>query len=321
MTNKDKYRIFAENNPDICLYDRPWFLDAVCKNGSWDVLIYEKNNDIAGFLVYFVKERFGLKYITQPLLTQHNGIWLKYPSGIKGEKKFSFECEAVSYFIGELEKGGFVSYFQCFSPDFTNWMPFYWNGYRQNTDYTFLLSTGNTPYPEICKAYSKTVRYDIRKAEEALNITESDDIDAFYFLHNKTFERQNMTSTVSHEFLKSFDSECVQNKARKLLFADSPDGKHVCAAYLVYDDKCVYYLMSGTDSEYRNMNALSLLIDAGIRFAAETGRDFDFEGSMVEGIADYFRKFGGKLTPYFNITKTYTKNPVLRLLINKKLNH
>jgi len=34
---------------------------------------------------------------------------------------------------------------------------------------------------------------------------------------------------------------------------------------------------------------------------------FDFEGSMIKGIATFFDGFGGELTPYHRLTKTKTK--------------
>lgn len=40
-----------------------------------------------------------------------------------------------------------------------------------------------------------------------------------------------------------------------------------------------------------------------IRYACETGRGFDFEGSMVKEIAEHNRRFGADLTRYYRIPK------------------
>lgn len=39
-----------------------------------------------------------------------------------------------------------------------------------------------------------------------------------------------------------------------------------------------------------------------MRFAQERGLDFDHEGSMIPGVADYNRDFGSIKEPYFVIT-------------------
>ena len=60
MLDKDKYKYFAEKNEDIPIFSRPWWLDAVCDEGHWDVILYEKNNSIRSSFPFFIKKK---KYI------------------------------------------------------------------------------------------------------------------------------------------------------------------------------------------------------------------------------------------------------------------
>ena len=48
MTNKEKYTIFCEQNDFVPIFSQPWWMDAVCIDGYWDVLLYEKNEEILG---------------------------------------------------------------------------------------------------------------------------------------------------------------------------------------------------------------------------------------------------------------------------------
>ena len=34
MNSKERYIEFCKNNPNICIYDQPWWLDAVCGGGT-----------------------------------------------------------------------------------------------------------------------------------------------------------------------------------------------------------------------------------------------------------------------------------------------
>jgi hypothetical protein len=52
---------------------------------------------------------------------------------------------------------------------------------------------------------------------------------------------------------------------------------------------------------------MSLLLWEAINKSAKKAKAFNFEGSMIEPIERYFRAFGGKLTPYFEIKKTSSK--------------
>ena len=46
MTNKERYQQLCDAEPSICVYDQPWWMDAVCGADNWDVLLYEKNGSI-----------------------------------------------------------------------------------------------------------------------------------------------------------------------------------------------------------------------------------------------------------------------------------
>jgi len=46
-----------------------------------------------------------------------------------------------------------------------------------------------------------------------------------------------------------------------------------------------------------------LLIHESIKFASTVSRAFDFEGSMIEGIETFFRRFGCEPAVYYEISK------------------
>lgn len=252
-------------------------------------------------------------------MTQHNGICIYYPNGQKNEKRISYQNEISKLLIKQVEDRGFQYYQQNYAPEFENWLSLYWNGYSQQTRYSYVIPSDELDYEEVTKGYSKVIRYDVKKARESLTIEESDDLECFHKLHTSTFSRQGKRAGCSLSLLRKIDEECRKHDARRLLIAKDEAGRAYSGAYFVMDNRCVYYILSGTDTETRNTNSLSMLIDEGIRFASETGRKFDFEGSMIENINDYFRKFGGKLAPYYNVSKLYSTNPFLRYAVKRRI--
>ena len=147
------------------------------------------------------------------------------------------------------------------------------------------------------------VRTDIKKAKKQVEVSETDDVEKFLALHRLTFSRQNQPLPHSEEMLRRVDAACAENGARKILLATGGDGRPHAAVYLVADSRTAYYLLSGSDAELRNSGAISHLLWEGICWASEQGKQFDFEGSMVEPIERSFRAFGGRQIPYFGIEK------------------
>lgn len=80
------------------------------RGGYWDVVLSEKNEQIVGAQTFFVKSKYGLKYITQPPITQHNGIWIKKSGSSKNEKRLSDEKDIITDLIAKVEEEGFCYY-------------------------------------------------------------------------------------------------------------------------------------------------------------------------------------------------------------------
>jgi hypothetical protein len=63
------------------------------------------------------------------------------------------------------------------------------------------------------------------------------------------------------------------------------------------------YLFSGTDPEYKQSGAASLLVWEGIQRGCKEHKRFDFDGSMIESIEKFFRGFGATPVPYMNVRR------------------
>jgi len=86
---------------------------------------------------YYVTRKYGLKLIQMPPLTQTMGPYIKYPDGQKYDTRLSREREIMNYFIDHLPK--FDGFTVQFSKKITNWLPFYWRGFKQTTRYTYVI--------------------------------------------------------------------------------------------------------------------------------------------------------------------------------------
>ena len=304
MINRERYREFCEQEKNIPIFSKPWWLDSVCGKDNWEVLLYEKGGNIWASMPLFKEKKYMFDIITMPKLTQTMGAYIKYPKGQKYYKKLSWEKELMNYFISNLPK--YDAYNISFSPVIENWLPYYWEGFTQTTRYSYVIN--NTTIEELSKNFETDIRRRRKKADKlGIVVNESDNIKKFYELNKMTFTRQNKTIPYSFEFIKNLYENCKENNSCKIFFAKDIDKNVIASNFLLYDDSTVYYLMGGMDSKYKDMGGMDVIQYESIKFALESGRTFDFEGSMIESIEKYFRSFGAIQQPYFNISKTNSK--------------
>ena len=284
---------------DAPLFFQPWWLEAVSP-GAWDYAVVRRGEEVAAILPYTFKIRLnGLRLIEMPRLTPYLGPRLR-PSNAKYANRLGEEKDLMTELIDALPP--FAAFQQDFHPAITNWLPFHWKGFSQTTRYTYRMDA-TTDLDALWSETRDNVRTDIKKAKKQVEVGETGDVGKFLELHRLTFSRQNKPLPHSEEMLRRMDAACAENGARKILIATGSDGRPHAAVYLVTDSRAVYYLLSGSDAELRNSGAISLVLWEGIRWASEQGKQFDFEGSMVEPIERSFRSFGGRQVPYFSIEK------------------
>lgn len=319
MTNKERYAELCAKEPSICVYDQPWWMDAVCGENNWDVLLYEKNGNILGALTYYVKEKYGLRYITQPPFTQHNGTWIKYTENLSESKRISLEKEVLDGLIEQLEQLPVCYYQQQFSPNLTNWLPFYWQRYSQTTQYTYRLPDIHDP-DALLQNFKSGKQQAIKKASSlGLHLEFDLPADTFYEFHKACLKKQGREISYSRDLLKKLYDAIYSHKSGRSAYVLDAQDNILCAIIIPTDKVWAYHLITALDPDARKTGALDFLVFEMIKYFSDKVTGYDFEGSMMKGVEESYRHFGTVQTPYFSIHKTYTKNPLLRIAIAKKL--
>jgi lipid II:glycine glycyltransferase (peptidoglycan interpeptide bridge formation enzyme) len=288
------------------MFEEPWWLDAVAPD-RWKAIEIEKDGAIVARLPYVVKNRMGLKLITMPKLTPCLGPWLK-ESTAKYTKQLAQQKDLYTALIEQLPTYDFFCL--TFHHSMTNWQPFYWQGFTQTTYYSYAIENLQN-LDLVWNGFKENIRSDIRKAKKQVIVRTDLEIDRFLDLNLLTFARQGKKLPYSRDLVHRLDDACVQNKARRMFFAEDPQGQIHAAIYIIWDRNSAYYLMGGSNPELRTSGATSLLMWEAIQFAATVTKQFDFEGSMIEPIERFFRAFGGRQIPYFKVVKNSPRMQVL----------
>lgn len=302
MTNKERYNLFCKKEKDIPIFSQPWWMDIVCGENNWDVYLYGKENDILASCAYYLKK--DENKITKALLTQNNGLLIKYPVNQKITSKLDFEEKIVNDFCEYLKGLNIKKYEQQYHYNFINWLPFFWQEYKELTRYTYVIEN-TSDLKKVKDNYSSNARKNINKAKKNLKVRETEDIKLFYKVNKMTFDRQNKEIPYTYELFKNLYLACKKRGCCKLLMAIDGDERVHSVAMIVWDEDSVYYLLNGTDPEVKKYQGNALLIDKSIEIASELGKKFDFEGSVIKGIEQSFRQYGGIPKPYFRIYKEF----------------
>ncbi|AEX85653.1 FemAB family [Marinitoga piezophila KA3] len=304
MSNKDLYKNFCEKEP-IPVFSQYWWLDAVCGENNWDVILVEKGGEIWASMPFFKKKKLFFSLLSMPPLTQKLGPYIRYPKNQGYYKKLSWEKEIMNELISKLPK--FDKFYQKWDYKYQNWLPFYWKGFKQTTLYTYVIKKGKS-IDDIYNNFHSSVKRRLKKAEKLnLKVIESDDYKSFYDINKRTFERKNQRIQHSLDLVEKIFFAAKKHNSLKLYFAVDQYDEIYAAGFFVYDKDSVYYLLGGINPEKKDSGAMNLVIYEGIKFAIENNLNFDFEGSMVEPIEKYFRSFGAVQKRYFLIFATNNK--------------
>ncbi len=298
---KEAYHQFCQENETLPIFFQDWYLDAVCRDGDWEVVMVKQAGKIVGVLPYFIKQKGPFKYITMPPLTKMMGPFIL--PAYRSEKSFIKISTAL---IEQLPK--VASHEQLLDYSIDNWLPFYWKGYQQTTRYSYLLAVSNMRqvFDNLSADYKNNK---IKKAQRLVRIVENRSLETLYQVNKMSFDRQKIAVPYDFAFLKQLDTALARHDARTMFFAIDQSEQIHAVAYLIWDKKSAYYLLAGDDPNLRKSGAGILLAWHTIKYTNEVlGLPmFDFQGSMLPSVERVRRQFGAVRQPYFFIKKTNSR--------------
>jgi len=292
--DKNEWDDFVKRSPQGSVFSETWYLDAM--NVKYKILAVYKNERIIAGIVLTKNE---INTWSNPMLVKYLGVLLGNEQKNVSQKVLSQQFKILELLIGELKK--YKSFDYYFHPNFTNWTPFYWNGFAQHTRYTYRIDL-NKEFIEIEKKIHHNIKRNIKNAQKLKVVIKRDiGIDNLLKMVNETFEKQGGNSPYNDKLqiaIKKFfkDGNFVS------FGAYDTRGKIISACGLVYDEKSSYLILNGSTMHDQIRGANALMIFEAIKYFKEKGLEtFDFEGSMLPGVEQFYRRFGGDLVPYYRI--------------------
>ena len=311
MIDKQKYREFCKKEKSLPIFSKDWWLDAVCGEDNWSVVLIENDNgEIIASLPYYKEKEYGFNTIKMPEFTQNFRLLIKYPKGQKYGKRLSYEEKIITEIIERLPK--YDRFNLNFYYSLTNWLPFYWKGFKQTTRYTYVIED-LSDLNKVFNSFSRSKRENIRRAEEIVKVFTDLPAKDFYENHRLTLKKQNNEISYSFSIFENIYNNVYMHDSGKVFYAiDGKNNLHA-ALLIIWDDIQAYGLINTIDPDYRNSGAAALVTKEVIKYISTRTKKFDFEGSMIKGVENSYRQFGTIQKSFFNISKINSK--VLQLAI------
>ena len=268
-----KYDDCIEKALNSRVYAFSWYLDIVADN--WDVLVL---NDYEAVMPLPWRRKYLIKYVYPPCWTQQLGVF----STVK------IESELVKLFLKSIPKKFMKATMQLNS--------------RNNLGFNlkkinYVLSLNNN-YESIRNNFRKDRKDRLKKIKKSNSISlKKTTIEAVIELFINYYDGIKRLPGQDYDKLKLL-VKGLKKKTEVIGVFDDKD-KLISGALFLIDNRRITYLFSASSTEGKKQQSTTAVINYLLEEYSESEYVFDFEGSVIPGIASFFKSFGAEKEIYY----------------------
>ena len=278
-------------------YAYSWYLDVVCP--EWEALVAE---DYTYVMPLPVKQKWGIRYLIHPIWVQQLGIYSA--SNVTAEIFNAFH-RRIPYLMYDFN---------------VNYLNYAVASDKAKSVKTNLIIPHSENIDPIRKQYNSNTRRNIAKASKCgLEIREAfiDEFVTLWQAENQSM-RWDLHATIRplvEAALSYSQFSILSSKAQRPsvlnsqfftphLFGVYCEGRLVASLFGMQTRGRFIYLIPVSNREGKGCCAMFALVDHIIEtICCPQGLTFDCEGSMIEGVARFYRGFGAVEQPYASIAR------------------
>lgn len=256
------------------VYALSWYLDIV--HPEWDALV---ENDYERVMPLTYSKKFGISYMFHPFFVQQLGVFSKSQLSQDDIDRFinaiPQQYRLVRYKLNSYNKVDYESDFIA---------------KHRNVELDLIYD-----YQYLYNNYNNNTKRNLAKAENAgLSITRdiNPEVIINLFRNNKGKNVKHWKDKEYEKLLELINVATSQERCFTLGINDL-NNNTIAGAVFMYSHDRIIFLFSGCDENHKDKHALTMLLDDVIREFSETQYTFDFEGSDNDGLARFYKGFGG----------------------------
>jgi hypothetical protein len=260
------------------IYAYTFYLDAMCTN--WSALVL---NDYKAVMPLPWRRKWGITYVYQPAFIQRLGVF----GSISDEINSSFYKQASKHFP-------FIHYNVSAGVKLSNVVM----RKREN----FFISL-NQEYEKIRSGYSAECITNLNKAIKR-GCSFCNDVAPEKLIKNyqAAYARKNPDlKEADYERLHRLIREAQERNAADVSGIINEKGTVIYSAVIFRDSKRLYYILGAPTEEGRQKRATYFFIDYLLKSNSAKPLLFDFEGSEIPGVANFYKRFGPATELFFEI--------------------
>jgi hypothetical protein len=302
----ERWDAFIRQSPQGSLYALHGYISSL--RSSWQAYVVQKAGRWCAVMPFCLNKKWRFQSMPQPLYTQYWGICFASELADESEREqWNLKRKWTQLILDQWEDIQLVV--QNFSPAFDYPLPFHWAGFSLHTRYTYYLDLKKEP-AQLFAELDPSLRRQIRKSEKYhFQIVADNKLRGLLDLLAEN-RRQ------GHDIVGKGDADYQTYQAMaeylmatgqgKIFSSYHPDGTCLAAILYAKFGQKGLYLSGAMHPDHKKTGAMSALLWAAIGQAQADGADcFDFEGSMLPGVEQFFRKFGAFPVPYLQIQKNH----------------
>lgn len=266
-------------------YAYSWYLDMMA--GTWDALISEDYQYIMP--LPYNRKWLGFKQIYQPHFTQQLGVFSKWIISDAIFKDFLSTIPPTFKHVA------------CSCNETNPYL--HLNGYQVVPRTNMILDLKQS-YEAIRSAYRRSLRKRIDQGNNSLAVRVMD-ISPIDLVSQYKKELNYKIGLKDRDYTKVTEliSLAISNGKGEIFSAHNRSGEALASIFFLKSHKRLIQLLGSATKEGKHLHAMHFLIDAVIKKFSDQDLLFDFEGSEIPSVAEFFRGFGPKEVKYHHIVK------------------
>jgi len=294
---------FVKASPQGGFYAQHAYLTVI--RPDWRAYIHLEKNSWQAAMPFVINRRFGFHSLPQPPFTQYLGVMFRPQGEAKTYKRYAAYQKSLEV-LGEAWKDTDLIV-QHFSPNFNFGIPLHAQGFELSNRYTYYLDLCQD-LGELRKGMSSNHQRNIKKGEKReLRFRLAPNSKGFLHILKANMEegRDLMGGhRPSWEKIEDLANWFVDADSGDLVEVIDEGGEVLAANLLGHFKEKSYSLMGIVRPSERREGTMTFLMWECIKKAVERGSEtFDFEGSMIPGVARYFQDFGSYPVSYLQISR------------------
>ncbi|MDP6922464.1 MAG: hypothetical protein QGH06_05785 [Lutibacter sp.] len=255
------------------IYAYSWYLDAVAD--QWDVLVL---NDYEAVMPLPWRRKYCIQYIYPPAWTQQLGLF--------STRKIT--AELLQKFIKTIP-----SKFKKITIQFNSDTIFNGKNVTERVNYILPL---HPSYKTLESRFTTNRKRDLKKAlAQGLSVDKEvpfSEFISFYLAESDAY-------TLRPDALATLERLVAVRPASVLISGLRKNDVLIAGLLCLQDDRRITYLLPVANGQAKNMGLATQLVTALL--AQYSGQDYvlDFEGSMIDGVADFYKSFGAEREVYY----------------------